>query len=180
MKHQPFETWIVLDTDLNQEQQRDLQVHLNQCSQCQSLYRATHQLAHLFKTAPVPEPTPRFSSRWIARMEKVENRRNRIILGVTLAVISVVTLILLSSVGIQLRSSLSYFPQVMLEMITLVANWIVFINQLSDIISPLIRVSLKMISPAWLYTFGVSLSGITTAWIFSALRSRTLQKELRS
>jgi hypothetical protein len=179
MKHQQYETWILLDTDLNQEQQRDLQVHLNQCSQCQSLYQATHQLAHLFKTAPVPEPTPDFSSRWIARMEKVENRKNRTILGITLAVVSVGTLLLLSSVGIQLRSSISYFPQIMLEMITLLANWIVFINQLSDIITPLVRISLKFISPSWLYLLGFSLSGITAAWMFSVLRSRTLQKELR-
>ena len=180
MKHQQYETWILLETDLNQEQQRDLQVHLSQCSQCQSLYQATHQLAHLFRTAPVPVPAPEFSSRWIVRMEKVENQKNRIILGITLAVISILTLVLLSSVGIQLRSSLSYFPQVMLELITLLANWIVFINQLSDIITPLVRVSLKLISPVWLYTLGVSLSGITAAWMFSAFRSRTLQKELRS
>ena len=180
MKHQQYETWILLDTDLNQEQQRDLQVHLNQCSQCQSLYQATHQLTHLFRTAPIPEPAPDFSSRWVLRLEKTENRRNRIILGITLAVISILTLVILSSVGIQLRSALSYFPQIMLEMITLLANWIVFINQLSDIITPLIRVSIKLISPVWLVTLGISLSGITAAWMFSAFRSRTLQKELRS
>jgi hypothetical protein len=113
------------------------------------------------------------------RMEKVENRKNKIILGITLAGISIITLVLLSSVGIQLRSSLSYFPQIMLEMITLIVNWLVFINQLSDIITPLVRVSIKLVSPVWLYTLGVSLSGITAAWMFSAIKSRTLRKELQ-
>jgi hypothetical protein len=113
-------------------------------------------------------------------LEKAENRKNRIILGITLAMISIATLVFLSSIGIQIRSSLSSFPQILLEMITLIANWIVFINQLSDIITPLVRVSFKLISPIWLYTLALSLSGITAAWLFSALKARTIHKELNS
>ena len=70
MKHQQFKTWILADTDLNQEQHRELQVHLKQCSQCQSLFKATQQIAHLFKTSPVPEPSPGFSTRWMTHLEK--------------------------------------------------------------------------------------------------------------
>jgi len=168
MKHQQYETWILLDTELDHDQHRDLQVHLKQCSQCQSLHRATHQIAHLFKNSPVPEPNLGFSTRWMTRMEKVENRKNRLILGTTISVISIATLLLLSSVGIQIRAGIAYFPQLMLEMITLVAN------------SPLFRVGMKLISPVWLYTLGFSLSGITGAWMLSLIKSRTIQRELRS
>ena len=178
MKHQQFETWILLGTDLNQEQHRDLQGHLKQCSKCQSLYQVTHQIAHLFKTAAIPEPNPDFSTRWLSRMERIENKKNRLILGITLGLISIATVVLLSSVGLQLRSSFAYFPQILLEMVTQIANWIVFINQISDIVTPIIRVSVKLISPVWLTTFAVSLSGITAAWMISLYRSRTLQKEL--
>ena len=178
MKHQQFETWILLDTELNQEQQRNLQVHLNQCAQCNSLYRATKQIAHLFRTSPVPEPAPDFSYRWITRMDRVENRKNRLILGATLGGISLATILLLSSVGIQLRSTLVNFPQMMLEMVTLITKWIIFLNQLWDIFTPLFRVSIKLVSPVWLYSVGISLSGITTAWMVAFFRSRTLQKEL--
>ncbi len=180
MKHQQYKTWILLDTELDLEQHRELQVHLKQCSQCQSLYQATHQIAHLFKTSPVPEPSPGFSTRWMTRIEKVENRKSRLILGITLSVISIATLLLLSSVGLQIRAGMAYFPQLMLEMITLVAEWIIFLNQLRDIVSPLIRVGMKFISPVWLYTLGFSLSVITGAWIISLSKSRTLQRELHS
>ena len=180
MKHQQYKTWILLDTELDQNQHRELQVHLKQCSQCQSLYQATHQIAHLFKTSPVPEPSPGFSTRWMTRIEKIENRKSRLILGITLSVISIATLLLLSSVGLQIRAGLAYFPQLMLEMITLVAKWIIFLNQLRDIVSPLFRVSMKLISPVWLYTLGFSLSGITGACIISLFKSRTIQRELRS
>jgi hypothetical protein len=180
MKHQQYETWILLDTELDQDQHRDLQVHLKQCSQCQSLYRATGQITNLFKNSPVPEPNPGFSMRWMTRIEKVENRKNRLILGTTISVISIATLLLLSSVGIQIRASIAYFPQLMLEMITLIAKWIIFLNQLRDIVSPLFRVGMKFISPVWLYTLGFSLSGITGAWIISLFKSRTIQRELHS
>jgi hypothetical protein len=88
--------------------------------------------------------------------------------------------VLLSSVGLQLRSTFVYFPQILLELVTLVAKWIVFFNQLSNIVTPLLRVSYKLISPVWITTFGVSLSGITAAWMLALYRSRTLQKELSS
>ncbi len=180
MKHQQFETWILLDAELTQEQHRELQVHLKQCSQCLALYQTAHQLAHLFKTVPVPVPEPDFSSRWLNRIEKTEARKNRVILTATLIGISTATLGLLTSVGFQLRSALAYFPRMMLQLITLVANWIVFLSQLSNIVSPLVRVGAKLISPFWLVGVGLCLSGITAIWIITTMRSRTLQKELQA
>jgi hypothetical protein len=178
MKHQQYEIWILMGTELTQEQHRDLQSHLKGCSACLSLYKVAHQINHLFNTSPVLEPSPGFSTRWVTKIEKAENQKNQLILGVTLGVISVATLLLLSTIGLQIRSALANFPQMMLEMVTLVANWIVFLNQLWDIVTPLVRVSIKLVSPVWLYTIAVSLSGITSAWMISLFRSRTLQKEL--
>ncbi|MFV1948575.1 MAG: hypothetical protein ACC633_01430 [Anaerolineales bacterium] len=180
MKHQQFENWILQDSILDQEHHRELQTHLKQCSQCLNLHQATHQIKHIFKNAPVPESQPGFSSRLMRRIEKLERRKNRLILGITLGVISLATFTMLVSVGFQLNSAAAGFPQMLLEMITLVANWFVFLNQLNNIIAPLFRVSIKLISPVWLYTIGISISGITAAWIFAISRSRTLHKELES
>lgn len=178
MKHHLYETWILLDADLDHEQQRDLHSHLRQCSQCQVLYQATHQIAHLFKTAPDPAPAPNFSARWMERIEKAEKRKNRLILGITLGVMALATLILLSSVGLQLRTAADTFPQMLLNLVSLLADWIIFINQLSDIFTPLFRVGAKLISPIWSYGLMFGLSGITSAWIISIYRSKSLQKEL--
>jgi len=180
MKHQLYENWILEDAELDQEHHRELQTHLKQCSQCLSLYQATHQIAHLFNTAPVPEPGPDFSTRWMRRIEKVEKRKNRLILSITLGVISLATFILLISVGSQLTSAAAGFPQMLLEMVTLVANWFVFLSQINNVVAPLLRVSVKLISPAWFYTIGISISGITAAWIIAVSRSRTLHKEFES
>lgn len=179
MKHKQFERWILLNSDLNQDQLRELHQHLKSCSQCQALYQSIHQLNHLFKTAPAPTPAPDFSARWLKRIEKVERRRNNLILGVTLAVISLATALLLSIVGLEIRSAVDFFPQMLLQLITRIAEWLVFINQLSNIVTPLIRVGAKLISPLWMYTSGTILGG-AAIWLILSLRSRTLQKEFHS
>jgi hypothetical protein len=178
MKHQLYENWILMDEELNQEQQRDLHGHLKQCSQCQALYQASHQITHLFKTTPEPTLAAGFSTRWLEQIEKAEKRKNRLILFVTLGVISLATIILLSTVGLELRSVMGSFPQMMFELVTLIANWFVFFNQISDIITPLFRVGAKLLSPVWLYVSVFGLSGITAAWTIVFYRSRGMQKEL--
>jgi len=180
MKHQQFENWILQDTILDQEEHRDLQIHMKQCSQCLALYQATTQIAHLFKTAPAPEPQLDFSSRWLMRVEMVERRKNRLILGITLGVISLATVILLTSVGFHLNTAAASFPQMLLKMVSMLASWVVFLDQIGNIVAPLFRVSVKLISPVWLYTIGISVSGITAAWIYALSKSRTIQKELQS
>ena len=180
MNHQQFETWILQESELNKEQQRELHLHLKGCSQCQGFYQAVHQLDHLFNIAPDAAPAPGFTARWMERIERRERRRNRLILGITLSVITLATIILLSAVGLELRTVVDFFPQMLLEMVTFIANGIVFLNQISNILSPLVRVGTKYLSPLWLYAITFGLSGITAAWIITSLRSRYLQKELNS
>lgn len=180
MNHQQFETLILQEPELNKEQQRELHLHLKGCSQCQGFYQAVHQLDHLFRNAPEPAPAPNFTARWTNRIERRERRRNRLILGTTLSVITLATIILLSAIGLELRTAMDFFPQMLLEMVTFIANGIVFLNQISDVLSPLVRVGTKYLSPLGLYAITFGLSGITAAWIITSLRSRDLQKELNS
>ena len=180
MNHQQFETWILEGPELSLEQQRELHLHLKGCSQCQAFYQAVHQVDHLFKNAPEPTPALNFSARWVDRIEYREKRRNRLILGITLSGITLATVIMLSVVGLELRAAVDFVPQMMLELITFITNGIVFFNQVSNILSPLVRVGTKYLSPLWLYAITFGLSGITAAWIITSLRTRSLQKELTS
>ncbi|MCD6424870.1 MAG: hypothetical protein J7L35_05150, partial [Anaerolineales bacterium] len=96
----------------------------------------------------------------------------------TLGAISLATLILLSTIGFELRSVVGNFSQMMYELVTLITNWMVFFNQISDIITPLFRVGAKLLSPVWLYITVFGLSGITAAWTIAFYRSRGMQKEI--
>jgi hypothetical protein len=116
----------------------------------------------------------------MARIERVERRRNWRILGFTLSGITLATVVLLSAVGLELRSALDFFPQMMLNLITFIADGIIFLNQVSNILSPLVRVGTKYLSPLWLYALTFGLSGITATWIIASFRTGSLQKELNS
>ncbi len=178
MKHQPFEEWIIMDEALDQEQQRQLHCHLKECSRCQALYQATHQIAHLFKTSPVPGPAEGFSERWKTRMRKIDTRRKILIFSGTTVVIAAALILLLVVIGFQFSAYISSFPKMLMAFIYQFSRWIVFITQLWDVLDPLLGVSVKMISPLWLLTFGFCLSGVFAAWMVSVLRSRSIQKEL--
>ena len=180
MNHQQFETWILQGSDLKKEQQRELHLHLKGCSRCQGFYQAVHQIDHLFKTAPEPSPAANFSTRWIARLERQERRSKRLILGLTLSMMTIATIVLLWSVGFELRSAVDFFPQMLLDLITFIANGFIFLGQISNILTPLVRVGTKYLSPLWMYAFTFGLSGLTAAWIIKSLRIRILQKELNS
>jgi predicted anti-sigma-YlaC factor YlaD len=177
MNHQQFETWILQEPDLKKEQQRELHLHLKGCSQCQEFYQAVHQVDHLLKTAPETSPAPNFSARWMARIERQERHRNWWIIGITLSVVSLGTILLLSAVGLELKSTVESFPQMMLELITFIVNSFVFLDQISNVLSPLVRVGTKYLSPLWLYAITFGVSAVTAAWIITSLRPKKLQEE---
>ena len=180
MNHQQFETWILEGSELEKEQQRTLHLHLKGCSRCQAFYQAVHQLDHLFKTAPEPAPLPNFSTRWVARAERQERRSRRLILGLTLSMMAAATIILLVAVGFELRLAMDFFPQMLLQLVNFIADGVLFLHQISNILSPLIRVGAKYLSPLWLYVVTFGLSGITATWIITSLRIKVLQKELNA
>lgn len=178
MKHKQYETWILMGDELTLEQQRELHIHLKECSQCQALHRATQQVAHLFKTSAVPVPAEGFTNRWSARIDRQERRKRNLILLITLAAIITSGLLLLAGIGFQLSVSLASFPTMLMSLIARLTNWVVFLSNLWDIFDPLFSIGIKYISPAWVLTFGFGISGILAAWMISLYRNQIIQKEL--
>jgi len=68
MSHQPFETWLLSDENLDEEQEKALQAHLEGCQQCQQLSQSWTQVQSLISTSSMPEPAPGFSLRWQQRL----------------------------------------------------------------------------------------------------------------
>ena len=77
MNHQPFESWLLAEQSLNREEQRALQVHLQECAHCTALVEVNGAL----KSAPMAAPASGFTQRFAARLaaQRAAERRNRII-----------------------------------------------------------------------------------------------------
>ncbi len=84
MNHQPFETWLLSEQSLSRDEQRALQVHMQECGHCTALAEVNLAL----KSAQMAAPAVGFTQRFTARLEaqQVVERRNRI-LGITIFVL---------------------------------------------------------------------------------------------
>jgi len=68
MSHQPFETWLLSDEELNPQQKLSLDEHLQTCEECQKLSNALHQVNVVITTSHEPTPQPGFTQRWHKRL----------------------------------------------------------------------------------------------------------------
>ncbi len=63
-KHQLFETWILQDTQLTEDEQKMLNAHLADCEHCRQLQKGWEMTRCMLKSTPRAAPAPGFSQRW--------------------------------------------------------------------------------------------------------------------
>ena len=158
MNHQPYKTWILLQPDLSEEQQTQLEDHLQHCQTCRGLAEAQLEVSQLFQDVPTPSPQPGFSERWKLRIaERIQKQKLRTA-RITLLITFVITLLILISLGLQLRSQLPPLSHILLLGITQTARWVLFLDHLRDILLPFLGVGLKLIPRSWLFSLWLGIS----------------------
>jgi anti-sigma factor RsiW len=68
MSHPPFETWILTDEPLDDEQRQMLEAHLQECESCRIMAESLMQMEKTFAQHPSPLPKPGFTTRWQTRL----------------------------------------------------------------------------------------------------------------
>lgn len=95
MSHQPYETYLFSEADINAEQQQQLDLHLRQCDHCSTLAAALADLDKAFNNSPTPEPAPGFTERWhILLSEHRQKRQSRSLWLMTIGLFTCAVLIL--------------------------------------------------------------------------------------
>ncbi len=77
MSHQPFETWLLSDQALDEEQTQLLREHLEECHQCQVVSESWLQVRELMALENGPEPIPGFTERWHSRLAVHRQKRQQ-------------------------------------------------------------------------------------------------------
>ena len=77
MNHQPFESWMFTDDALDQDQQRELDAHLQTCEHCSSLAMARDSFEQIMDQVPMIEPVSGFQGRWRMRLQEHRLRMHR-------------------------------------------------------------------------------------------------------
>jgi hypothetical protein len=99
MAHQPFETWLLDEEPLTFDQRRELEAHLQTCSQCQQVSSNWTAVTGLIRTTPLARPAVDFTLRWkAARAERIAHQQPRQVrtFFITLLASSLVSLALLA------------------------------------------------------------------------------------
>ena len=77
MSHQPFETWLLSDNSLDEDQEAALQTHLDACEHCQSLSTAWLHVQDTMTASVSHIPEPGFTQRWHKRLAVVRQQRQQ-------------------------------------------------------------------------------------------------------
>jgi len=77
MSHQPFETWILDQQTLSNNDRRTLQAHLDDCPQCIRLQRRWQMVRQELYPHQMVSPAPGFTQRWQAGLVERKAREQR-------------------------------------------------------------------------------------------------------
>jgi len=174
MNHQPYKRWIVLDSKLDDKQRQALHDHLRSCPSCRALSAAHGEVFHLLSTAPASLPHPGFTQRWKSRLaERERMRKTKIAIGATSAIL-IFSLFALFSLGVEAATLADRLAQVLFQLIREAASWILFATQMKEVLTPLIRVGIKMIPPVWYPLAVLAIPILFGSWIFALSESMVL------
>jgi hypothetical protein len=129
MCHKPFENWILEQTQLNVEERRNLEMHLETCQQCKRL-QSNWQAVHVkLSTARKASPAAGFAARWQETLQRrIEEQRMKQVLQVRrfflfLGTASLTSLILLIVFAVLGGSMLNQLAST-LNRINAAAEWV--------------------------------------------------------
>ncbi len=166
MNHLPFEEWLLHNSPVTPEQQRDLDLHLRTCAYCSALAETGKVLG----TAKMATPAPGFTMRFQARLaeRKIAERRRKL-WGATLFTLGGLVLLMWAA-GPYLAS----FIAAPATWISMVVGWLVFIGTtlfaLADAGIVILSIIPKFLPPfAWLVLLS-ALAGAGLLWSVSIWR----------
>ena len=173
MKHQPFETWILLDEPLTPEQTRQLENHLQGCEHCRQLRDAWIGAQALMNESPAPKPALGFTQRWEERLH-LERRKQLLArhqwrAWIILILIANVVSILAVVLGFQFFATYDSLAEILLIWVYRIASFLTVVNVLQNFIATLLSVIPGLLPTAgWIAVAGVLITGMLLWIVFMA------------
>jgi len=138
MSHQPYETWLLSEENLTEDEEKVLQAHLEECQQCQKLSRSWNQVQNLIASSSEPEPATGFSLRWEQRLAvRKQHQQQRRMWLLTLGLFALASIIFLSLAVINIFST--SFGYQLSQTFASLARSIAQINHFWDMLSSVVK-----------------------------------------
>jgi anti-sigma factor RsiW len=168
MNHQPFETWLLEPSQLNEQQAAELRAHLAGCPDCARLQVAWQQVAAVIRAEPeLPAPAG-FTQRWQADLEARKARqRARQVRRALFLLAGGVFLVSLALLGYWIASGPAEFLLRLATTYTDLASTVGGVQQFFQFL-------LHVAPPAIPFVLGLALAAwvliLSLTWVFAFLR----------
>ena len=180
MNHLPFETWLLSDEPLSEDDSQALREHLQGCEQCNQLKDAWTSVEVLFADIPEMEPTPGFVNRWQTRLESsrqieqfIRHRWQSWIMLIGIANAAAFTLVLL---GAQFLNTYDSMMEYLLTWVYRGAVTLTLFNGIQEIIFTLFRTIPGAIPLAGWIVLLVILGGAVLIWLYSMFKFASMPR----
>jgi hypothetical protein len=170
MKHQPYETWVLMQEELTASQRDQLQAHLETCDVCRSLSFAFSRMENEISTVPMISPKEGFTHRWRERLaaeNAMRKQRNvSILFGGLIFAISVLFVPILIQIVLLILSP----EDLVISATNSAFNWLSWIGFAGDIAYAFAKSSIETFPAAWWGATGLFLMILTVIWFVSIHR----------
>lgn len=171
MKHQPFETWLLMDDPLTFEQNQALNEHLLSCKHCQQLRDARYSFESVFRESTSVDPAPGFANRWQARLKSErqleESSRYRWQSWITFILIANAVSLLAVLLGMQFFNTFDSFTELLVVWVYRLTSLLTIVNIFQNFLAIMIRTIPGMLSPGGWAALTSIVSAGSIAWVLS-------------
>ncbi len=107
MNHQPFNSWLYEENELDPVQLEELKQHLQGCPECSQEREAWLNVKHVLTSSETIQPRPEFATRWQASLTERRARQQRRQVRITILSLAGAALLVLLSLVIYFFSTSS-------------------------------------------------------------------------
>ncbi|MBT3391865.1 MAG: hypothetical protein HN413_15815 [Chloroflexi bacterium] len=173
-KHQPFETWILLDEPLAPEQAQLLNAHLKTCEACHALRAAWGRVDAMLQETPTLEPAPGFVTRWQAQLSQQRSlqryARQRWQSWITLILIANAVSAFAVLLGWQVFNSFSSLTEILILLVQRATTFITVVNVFQNLFAVAFRTLPGLLPPAGWAVVAALISIGSLIWVISLSR----------
>lgn len=176
--HQPFEDWLLSDSQLSEQENLQLIEHLNTCETCSQLSIAWRNVEQQFSLAVQMSPTAGFTDRWQSMLAVDLDKKFRQQTVITLGVFGIGTLMLFGLLSLFLfpviQTPLPYLVTSLYRLTLVVAS----VGNLLSAVSKLLQKFISIAPPLVWLAIVVALISTISVWIISIQKLTNIRRVL--
>jgi hypothetical protein len=170
MKHQPFETWVFIQDELDTDQKSQLLTHLQGCEACESLSASLFQLEKEVMNSTMLTPQRGFTNRWRVRLSEQQQRRKHRHTSILFGGLTLTASVLFIPFALRALLLVLSPENVLFSTVETAVEWWSWIGFTGDVVTAFVSSILETFPPAWWVISSLILMILGVIWFISMNR----------